>query len=207
MKAVIFDMDGVLMDTREVYVKATQQLFKDVFGKVIPKKECEGCFGQMDIVIIKHFLTKYKLKGDIEELRQKKKKLVRELQKKNIKIFPGAKVLLKSLSKKYKLALVSSTWKSLIRNALDVFGVRKYFNVIIGKEDVKKHKPDPQPYLTAAKKLNVDVSDCVVVEDSMIGVEAGKRAGMNVIAVRTSYSKDKLKKADLVVKSISEIKI
>lgn len=207
MKAIIFDMDGVLMDTRNVYIMAMQKLFEDEFGKSIPRKEVEALFGRIGREIIVHFLKKYGLKGDIEKLIRKKKKIVKELQQESLKIFPGAKTLLKSLSLKYKIALVSSTWRSLVINALDVFSIRKYFSLVVGKENVKKHKPDPAPYLFAASKLKVKPCECIVVEDSIAGVEAGKRAGMKVIAVATSYSKSKLSKADLIVDSIAEIKV
>ena len=207
IKAVIFDMDGVLMDTREAYYKAARRLFKEEYGKTITRKGYESMFGREDRAVIKHFLKKFGLKGDVEELRLKKREMVQLQEKGNLKIFPGAKELVRTLSKEYKLALTSSTWKTIVKNALDEFGMRKYFTAIVGKEDVKRHKPDPEPYLITAKKLGVKPSECVVVEDSVAGVEAGKRAGTKVIAVMTSYHKDKLRKADLIVNSIKQIKI
>jgi HAD superfamily hydrolase (TIGR01509 family) len=207
IKAVIFDMDGVLMDTKEAYYKAAKKLFEEEYGKTITRKEYNPMFGIEDRAMIKHFLKKFNLKGDVEELRLKKREMVQLQEKGNLKLFPGAKELVKTLSKNYKLALTSSTWKIIIKNALDEFGMRKYFKAVVGKEDVKKHKPDPEPYLVTAKKLKVKPSECVVVEDSISGVEAGKNAGMKVIAVMTSYTQEKLRKADLFVNNVKQIRI
>jgi HAD superfamily hydrolase (TIGR01509 family) len=209
IKAAIFDMDGVLVDTKNFHFMAMRSLFKQEYKLDITEKYYfdKEMFGRMDVDLIAELLKKYRLKGDIEELRLKKKKILEKLEKGHLKLFPGTKNTLRKLSEKYKIALVSSEWKNIVISLFRRFGILHYFDVIIGKEDVKKHKPDPQPYLAAAKKLRLKPSECAVVEDSVVGVESGKRAGMKVIAVMTSYPKEKLRKADLIVNTVADIEI
>lgn len=207
IKAVIFDMDGVVVDSEPLHFKMWAKIFKKEFGVKLVLKDFENLFGTTDLHTAKFFLKKYKIKTDVEDLRQKKKKLFQEEAKKKLKLFSGAKELIRKLSRKYQVALTSTEWKETIKKDLSKFNLLKYFHIIVGKEDVKRHKPDPQPYLATAKKLRVKPSQCIVVEDSVWGVESAKRAGMRVIAVTTSYSKERLRKADLIVKSLKEITI
>jgi HAD superfamily hydrolase (TIGR01509 family) len=208
IKAVIFDMDGVLVDTKRFHFNAMKEVFRQEYKVNITQKDYfgMGLFGEIDAKGIAALLRKYCLKGNIEELRTKKKKVLEKMEKGHLKLFPGAKDTLREMSKKYKVALTSSEWKNIVAGILGKFRILQYFDVITGKEDVKKHKPDPEPYLMTAKKLGVKPSECVAVEDSIAGIESAKRAGMKAIAVMTSYHKDKLKKADIIVKGIAQIK-
>ncbi|MBW2992554.1 HAD family phosphatase [Candidatus Woesearchaeota archaeon] len=207
IKAVIFDMDGVIIDTKKLHFKAMKEVFKQEFGISVTKKDYEGLFGLLDVDAIKKLLKQYELKGDMQKLRDKKRRILQKAEKGHLRLFPGAKELIRKLSKRYRLALTSSEWKGIIKKALDEFNLRKYFSVIVGKEDIRRHKPDPDPYLCTAKRLRVKPGECVVIEDSVAGVESAKKAGMKVIAVMTSYPKEKLKKADLVFESVKGIRI
>lgn len=209
IKAIIFDMDGVIVDTKRFHFNAMKAVFKREYKVNITEKDYfgMGLFGKTDIKAITVLLKKYKLRGNIDDLRLKKKKILEKMEKGHLKLFPGAKNTLKRLSKNYKIGLTSSEWKDIVSNLFRRFKIAQYFDVIIGKEDVKKHKPDPQPYIITAKKLKLKPSECIAVEDSIAGVESGKRAGMKVIAVMTSYPRERLKKADIIVKTIADIEV
>jgi len=83
--------------------------------------------------------------------------------------------------------------------------IENSFSLIITADDVKKTKPDAEPYLTASRKLGVNIEECIVIEDSQRGVRSGKESGAFVIAITTSHSRDELKSADLVIDSWKEL--
>jgi beta-phosphoglucomutase len=118
-------------------------------------------------------------------------------------IFPYVKACIKKLAKKYPLAIASAALRDEIRWLLKRSGILSYFKVIVGAEDTKRSKPDPESYLLALKKLNkrkkILPEECLVIEDSIHGVEGTSRAGMKCLAVAHTYPKAKLKNADLVI--------
>ena len=177
IKAVIFDMDGVIVDSEPLHFMVWAEIFRKKFGIKLYKKDFANLFGTSDMHTVHHFLKKYKLKADSEELRLEKKRLFQKIAAKKLKLFPGVKNLIKKLSKKYKLALTSTEWKETIKKDLTKFGLYNYFDVIIGKEDVKRHKPDPEPYIITAKKLGLKRSECVVIEDSVWVLRQQKEQG------------------------------
>ncbi len=121
--------------------------------------------------------------------------------------FPGAKSLPALLkSRGYKLGLVSGSTRKQVETILSQLGIKNFFGVIIAIEDVAHGKPDPAAYLLAAQKLQVTPEECVVLEDALPGITAGKRAGMKVIGVTNNGGQD-LSLADLVVNGLDEVEI
>jgi HAD superfamily hydrolase (TIGR01509 family) len=116
-----------------------------------------------------------------------------------MKSVPGVIDAIKKLSKKYKMALATSSKLEEAEKVLSYFKIKKYFDEIITVDDVKNGKPDPEIYLLAAKRLNVPVEECVVFEDAAHGVDAAKAAGMRVVAVTTNLSVEKLNDADMIL--------
>ena len=120
--------------------------------------------------------------------------------------FKTSVLLVKLLAKKYRLALASSEWTDIVKILLKKVRLRRYFKVVIGKMDVKTRKPSPAIYLKAARKLGLKPEQCSVFEDSVVGVRAAKTAGCSCIAVTSSYPRKELKRADLIVGSLKDIK-
>ncbi len=204
MKAILFDMDGTLVDTKKAHIISYQKVLKE-YGLIMPVSQIENCFGILDICIFKKLLREQKVKGSALTL-SKRKKLLFLKARKNSKLFPGTKSLIKKLKKKYKIGLATSSSNDEIKFALKNLGLNKYFDATIGREDVKKHKPNPEAYKKLAKKLKVKLRDCIVIEDSPAGVKAAKNAGMFCIAVLNSFPKNKLP-ADLHIKSLKDKKL
>ena len=94
-----------------------------------------------------------------------------------------------------------------IETVIELIGLSNHFNAITAAEDVSKGKPDPEVFLKAAEKINIDPDNCIVIEDAHVGIDAGLAANMNVVAVATTHQIDQLNKAHLAVESLEQIDI
>lgn len=202
-KLVIFDMDGLLVDSEVLHLKAWYTVFEKN-GLVITEEEyveewIQGGRG------IKEYFVRKKL-GPIEDalkIREEKKVLFDQLIVKELEIKPGAKELLNNLSGKINLVLASASYKKSIEIIINKFDLEKYFEAILSVDDVTKAKPDPEIFLEAAKRMNIKPSECVVIEDAEKGLKAAKAAGMKCIIVPDQFTlKGDFSKADLIVDSL-----
>jgi HAD superfamily hydrolase (TIGR01509 family) len=206
MKALLFDMDGVLVDT----VKEHESAFFTVlaqYGIILSHKEyADHFFGKSDDDGFKELFLRYKIQNyDLKRLhKEKRRRFISSI--KRVKTFRGAHKILEYANENFKTGLVTNSSKKETKKLINRFKMKKYFDIIITKEDITRPKPDPQIYLLAAKKLKVKPEECAVIEDSMFGVEAGKRAGMTVIAVTHTTEEAALIKADHVFPNLEEIK-
>lgn len=125
----------------------------------------------------------------------------------NVKLFPGARELLQTLQGRVRLALASMNNRAVIEDLLDKLGILDCFEAVLTVEEVTKFKPDPEIFLKAAAKLHAEPAECVVVEDSIFGVQAARNGSMDCIAVLTGvYSRAELETArpGLIVESLTE---
>ncbi len=202
-KAVLWDLDGVLVDTAPFHFQAWRELFAGL-GKRISEQDFVRTFGLRNDAILKEHL------GDlppqqVEELSRRKEELFRDMAKGNLTPAPGVIPLLRRLRQGgSKMAVVSSTPRENLDMVLRSLGLETAFDALIVGEDVERGKPDPQGYLLAAERLNVDPRDCVVIEDAPGGVEAAKRAGMSCIGLAADRAPDTLAGADLIANSLEE---
>lgn len=209
--AAIFDWDGTLADSRAAVVTSFQQVLREkgcyvddefiekrigIGARNTFKEALEAANISFDSSMLEDFM-KEKIKVQIEHIWK-------------VQLFEGALHLLKSLHEKVKTALASSNNREIIDRILMEKGVRKYFDVTVTVDDVRKPKPDPEIFLKCARKLNCHPNRCVVLEDSIFGVKAAKRAGMKCIAIPSgAYTKEELmdENADLIVNSMSQTKL
>lgn len=209
IKAVIFDMDGIMIDSEPLHSQSWERLLKEY--KIKPIFNSQGLVHEVGIVSDDSYLTimkKHNLKENLETVREKRRKYFIDLIKEKGVVMPGLLKLIKMLkSKKVKTAVSSSRNLKQVNFVLNQIKVRNLFKVIIGRTPGLDPKPAPDMFLLTAKKLNVKPSECLVLEDSKTGVEAGKAAGMKVIAVPTKHTKHHdFSEADLVVDSLKDIK-
>lgn len=202
-KAVIFDRDGVIIDTEGVVIDSVRKAFMEL-GIKVDEKEFAKLVGRGPDIFKNYFQDDKNFNFD--EFR----KIQREIFYKNIdsaKYFEDALELVRSLyAKKITIAMTTSAGREGTLLILNKVGIDQMFRVIVTKEDCKNLKPHPEPYITTARKLEVEPQFCLVIEDTALGVEAAKKAGMNCIAVPNEYTKNQdFSNADVVVQSAKEI--
>ena len=213
MKAVIFDLDGVLIKTEKLHFmlygvtlqKFNLKLTKKDYNKFFSGKKTKEAF-ETYLRYKKKKINSKTITMLIRFFRKMKGNILSKKLKNYVKLREGTYQLLKRLKKKYKLALATSTIKRFTDLIINGFELRRYFDVVIYAENVKKGKPCPKVYLKAAEKLKVNPKDCIVIEDSEAGIEAAKKAGMVCIAIKDpELGKRKLSKADYIIKNFKEI--
>ncbi len=206
VKAVIFDMNGVIVDDELVHELAFKQICANFKIDVTHRVYLDCCVGKTDFEGFETLFKKHKIKmPPIQKLVKQKSALYQKLILKHAKTYPGVISLIKKLSKKYPLALATSSIKKEVLATLQYFDIKKYFRVIITADDVAHGKPNPEPYLLAAKKLKLAPRECIAIEDSINGIASAKAAGMACIAITNTYPKNRLTQADLIVSKFSEI--
>ncbi|MCY6372294.1 HAD family hydrolase [Clostridium ganghwense] len=208
IKYVIFDMDGVIIDSEPIHFKLEQKLFKS-YGIEVSAKEHDTFIGSTSYYMWDSIRNKYKLSQDLEELVQKDRREYFELLSSSLDTEPieGVCNLIKELYEKgIKIAVASSSPLDVIELVLKKFKISEYFDFIITGDFVEKSKPEPDIFLYAANKLGAKTENCVVIEDSHNGVRAAKKAGMKCIGYKNLNSgKQDLSMADRVIHSYSEI--
>jgi HAD superfamily hydrolase (TIGR01509 family) len=207
-EAVIFDWDGTLADTRQVVVASFQKALSTVHCTV-SDEFIERLIGVGSAETFREVLRASKTSFDealIKSLVEKKVQNEIELGAK-VKLLPGALELLEALQGRVKVGLASMNDRAVITHLLKMTDTQRLFDVVVTAGDIIKPKPNPEIFLQCALKLGSEPCECVVVEDSIFGVEAAKMAEMGCIAVLTGvYSKRELEKAkpDLIVDSLKE---
>lgn len=205
-KAVIFDMDGVICHTNPFHSIA----FKEFFAKrnIYPSEEEfeKHMYGKSNSYIMSHFFDR-KIDGEeLLQLEDEKEGLFREIYKNHIEPLSGFLNFFHDLKKEsFKIGVATSAPMAnleLIAGKLDLF---PHFSSVFASENVTKHKPDPEVYLNSAKNLQVDPVNCLVFEDSFSGITAGLNAGMRVVAVLSSHSKEELPESHFYIRDYNEI--
>ncbi len=211
VKAVIFDMDGVLIDSEPLWEKAFL-LYLEILGKPQPggRKYTEqvnrNFRGRNQQVIVANMRRLYGLKGSYDKIMADRLKILYQVFDQKLRLIPGAVRLLSKLYRRYPLALASSSPTQVIKYVVKRYNLKKYFRVNVSGDEVSRSKPSPDIFLAAAQKLKIKPEAILVIEDSISGVEAARRAGMKCIALKQPYTQMKyLASADRVVRKLSSI--
>lgn len=203
--AVIFDMDGVLIDSLSPNLKGHQAALKHFGADVTLKDIEEDMHMSMQDKITK---WKYKYGVKVNEKDYIEKAVEEQLKfLHNLEVKQEIKDLLIALKEnKVKTAIATNSPLSKTKAMLTKLKIAKYFDVIVTSEDVTKHKPNPEMFLLAATRLNIMPERCVVFEDAGTGVLAATAAGMKAVGVQTEFNtKEELKHADVIIKNFKEI--
>ena len=206
-KGVIFDLDGVLIDSGWAH----RQAWFDLAEKESLKFSDEffnDTFGMQNAQIIPMLVGRELVPAELEEMSEWKEQRYRDIVSENLALSPGAERLMAELKKEgFRLAIGSSTPKANLDLIFECLNLNNYINAYVTKEDVKNGKPAPDTFIRAAQKLSLLPKHCVVVEDAIHGIEAAKAAGMSVIALTTTRDRGDLSGADIIADSLDELKV
>jgi HAD superfamily hydrolase (TIGR01509 family) len=204
IKAVIFDFDGLLVDSEPIYVKANKKFLSE--RGITDFSIINRIFGMRAEETFELMKKEFNLDGSIEELMNiRNRYIIDDFKNGELKLMPYMIETLEELNKTYPLAIGSSSKKVLIDTAMEIYQFSHYFKDLVCGDDAKKGKPDPEIYLKNAVNLKIDPSKCVVLEDSPNGILAGKRAGMKTIAIPNEQTKDlDFSHADFVLSNLKE---
>lgn len=183
MKAYIFDMDGTMIDNVPYHVKAWKE-FSRKYGNELSERDIVGWMGMTNRAYQERILGRQVEDEESRRMSEEKEIIYRELYRPYMKPAPGLVELLdRAQAKGVRLAVASGAPKGNINFILDGLDLRRYFPVLVDDSVYSRGKPDPECFLTAAKMLGVEPRDCTVFEDAVKGVQAGKAAGMEVVAM------------------------
>lgn len=207
MKAFIFDMDGVIVDTQGMHSQAALEAMAE-FGIQSTIEETLAYAGTARGTTYREIAKKRGLELPIEEISQRKDELFdAAIARADLQPIAGIPQLLKELrARGIQTAIASSSSDAFIGLIVDRLHIRAYFDALLSGQNLPKSKPDPAIYRLAAKTLGVRPRDCVVLEDAALGVEAAKEAGIFCIGYRNPSSGEQdLSRADLIVDRITDI--
>jgi HAD superfamily hydrolase (TIGR01509 family) len=206
MKAVLFDMDGVLTDSEHFICQAAMEMFREK-GLTVKPDDFKPFTGMGENRYIGGVAEKYGLKVDINEVKERTYAIYDKMVKGKLSPLKGVNEFIGRCRKKgLKLALATSADRIKMEINLREIGLDgSTFDAIVTGLDVVNKKPAPDIYLKAAEMLNINPGDCLVVEDAVSGIKAGKRAGCRCLAVTTSFGKNELTEADWICDSLAVV--
>jgi len=203
IRGILWDMDGVLIDTTEAHFEAWRQIMAEQ-NMELDRQYFLGALGMNNIGAIEYLFRRPTNLHEVDAIGKKKEGLFRKILKGRINLLPGVQEWLDYFRANGFLQAVatSAPWEN-IETLFDETGIRHYFQAIVSAYEMPG-KPDPYVFLEAAKRIDVDVAECLVIEDSTAGVEAARRGGMKCLAVETSNPAGKLTQADFVLYRLSD---
>jgi HAD superfamily hydrolase (TIGR01509 family) len=205
IEAVIFDLDGVLVDSEPLQFEAYAEILTG-YGKTLTREDfIEHWIGQGRLA---EHLRRYDIDAPVEEVRRAKNDLYMKFIQDRMKLRPGIEGLVRRLSREMPVAVASSAHPDSVNAVLERFELRPFFTVVLTSADVTHNKPDPEIYVRASEMLGVPPSGCLVFEDSRPGVLSAKRAGMMVIALPHDFTLHQdLSPADLVICDLRNLRL
>lgn len=216
VKAIIFDFNGVIVDDEPLHLELFRKVLKEEMIFLTDEDYHEKYLGFDDRGCFIAVLCDNSRTPDaaddsfIQELIDRKAEYYRQAIQERMLLFPGVVDLVRRSAEAYPLAIASGALRGEIEFVLERGEIRDYFQVIVAAEDVSECKPDPEGYLKALAQLNaalnaeIQARECLVIEDSIAGIEAAKAAGMRCVAVTNSYKVEELHAADRVVATLEE---
>ncbi len=207
IRAVIFDLDGVLVDSEQVWDAARRQLAEDSGGRW-SESATQDMMGMSSTEWSRYMHEELGVKLPPEEISAAVVKRMEELYREHLPLIPGACKAVERVAARWPLGLASSANRPVIEVVLELSGLGDFFETTVSSEEVARGKPAPDVYLEAARRLRVDPALCAAVEDSSSGILSAHAAGMRVVAIPNRTfppSEDALEAADAAIPSLQEL--
>ena len=206
IEAVVFDLDGVLLDSEEIWDRAREELARERGGRWHDRAQ-RDMMGMSSTEWSRYMADVIGLPEPPEEINREVVRRLTELYRQELPAIAGAREAVERLAARWPLGLASSSNRELIDLALELLGVEHLFTATVSSEEVARGKPAPDVYLEAARRLGVDPTTAAAVEDSHNGIRSARAAGMRVIAIPNPHFPpgDALREADVVAKSLDEL--
>lgn len=207
VEAVVFDLDGVIVDSEHVWDEARQQLARE-HGVRWPERASRDMMGMSSPEWSAYMRDVVGIPAEPQEISAEVVRRLEAIYRERLPLIPGAAEAVERMAERWPLALASSSNRELIDLALELSGLARFFRATVSSEEVARGKPAPDVYLEAARRLDVDPERCAAVEDSENGILSAKAAGMRVIAApNLEYPPDDgaLAAADALLDSIGEL--
>jgi beta-phosphoglucomutase family hydrolase len=208
LKAVLFDIDGTLLDNNDFHKKAWMEYLKGEGKEISDEEFKDKISGRTNLDAVQHIYDKEMSVEEAEKYYLKKEEIYRKLYEPHIAPINGLIDFLKQLQESnITMALATSGIQVNIDFMFEHIPIKQYFKTIIQAKDIENGKPDPEIFIKTAEALHIPAKNCVVFEDSTSGVEAGKAAKMKVVALTTTHTPEELDKADLVIDDYTGITV
>ena len=204
IKAILFDMDGVVVDSEKLYSQSEKKLLAQ-YGVKFDQSDwyyIKGCTEKQFYDLV---YKKFNINIPRDQLIDKGRNFLKNIFTQKLDYMNGFNEIHSIFKKQYKLALVTSTGPELVNHIDSLLSIYKKFDVVITSNDTTIHKPQPEPYLIAMDRLQLQPNQCIIFEDSIQGIKAGKAAGSYVIALEGSLEKEVLTEADLIIPSFYDL--
>jgi HAD superfamily hydrolase (TIGR01509 family) len=205
--AVVFDLDGVLVDSEHVWDEARRQLARERGGRWHDRAS-RDMMGMSSLEWSRYMHDVIGLEDAPEDISAEVVRRLEEIYRRDLPLFEGAAAAVERVAARWPLGLASSSNRELIDLVLDLSSLGRLFAATVSSEEVAHGKPAPDVYLEAARRLGVDPDRCAAIEDSENGIRSAKAAGMRVLAIpnpRYPPAEDALAQADEVLGSLNEL--
>jgi HAD superfamily hydrolase (TIGR01509 family) len=207
IEAVVFDLDGLLLDSEQVWDDAREQLAKERGGRWHDQAQ-KDMMGMSSTEWSRYMHDRIGLPEPPEEINREVVDRLEGIYREHLPAIPGAREAVERLAARWPLGLASSSNRELIDLALELLGVKHLFAATVSSEEVARGKPAPDVYLEVARRLGVDPTHAAAVEDSTNGILSAKAAGMRVLAIPNRHfppGEDALAQADVVLDSLADL--
>jgi beta-phosphoglucomutase len=198
--AIIFDLDGTILDNNAFHLESWKKYLKNIGREMTDEEYNANINGRTNRDVVKYLYGKDSSEEAIQKATLEKESIYRELYKPHIKPVEGLIELLDILyDHDIPMAIATSGIKVNIDFMFENVPIRKYFRKVVDSSYITNGKPDPEIFLKTAAFLDTPPSQCLVFEDAVVGIKAAKAAGMKVIAIATTHTKEELAAADMII--------